>query len=63
MNVYLIFILILSRFGLAKKPPLVEYKVVGNGKYVRSEIEGSWQLVFTFVRGDGTRLQYEQRHI
>ena len=51
------------KFWLSKKASIVEYKVVGNGKYVKSEIEGSWQLVFTFVRGDVNRLQYEQRHI
>lgn len=51
-----------TKFWLGKKSPVVEYKVLGNGKYIRSEIEDTSQAVFTFVRGDGNRLQYEQRH-
>ena len=30
-------------------------------KYVKSEIEGCCMVVFTFVRGTGNRMQYEQR--
>ena len=45
------------RFWLAKRNPIVEFKLIG-GKYVRSEIEDGHQLVFNFVRGDGNRWSY-----
>ena len=47
-------------YWLTKKSTIVEYKLIG-GKYVKSEIEGCCMVVFTFVRGTGNRIQYEQR--
>ena len=46
------------RFWLAKRSPIVEYKLIGD-KYVRSEIEDGYQVVFTFVRRDGNKHQYQ----
>ena len=46
------------KFSLGKKSPIVECKVVGRGKYVKSEIDDNSQVVLTFVRGDGNSLQY-----
>ena len=35
----------------------MEFKYIG-GKYIKSEIEDSFMLVFNFVRGDGNKTQY-----
>lgn len=48
------------KFWLGKKSPITEYKIIGNGKLLTCVIEDTTQLVFTFVRGDGNRFQYEQ---
>lgn len=51
-----------TTFWLSKKSSVVEFKVLGDGKYIQSEIEDTYQVIFTFVRGDGNRTQYNQRH-
>ena len=48
------------RFWLMMKAPIIEYKLIG-GRYIRSEIEESCQLVFMFVRGDGNKHEYANR--
>lgn len=50
------------RFWLIRKAPITEYKLIG-GKYFRSEIEDKMQLVFTFVRGDGNRFEYQSSRV
>jgi len=45
------------KYWLSKKSSIVEYKYIG-AKYIKSEIEDSHMLVFTFVRGDGNKIQY-----
>ena len=45
---------------LSKRNPIMEFKYIG-GKFVRSEIEGLYALVLTFVRGDGNKRQYISR--
>ena len=40
--------------------PIVEFKFIGN-KYVRSELEDGYQVVFNFVRGDSNRRGYMNR--
>jgi len=45
------------KYWLSKKSSIVEYKCIG-AKYIKSEIEDSHMLVFTFVRGDGNKIQY-----
>ena len=42
------------RTRLMNRSPIVEYKFIGN-KYVRSELEDGYQVVFNFVHGDGNR--------
>ena len=49
------------RFWLARRNPIQEFKVIG-GKYIKSEIEDNFYLVFTFVRGDGNRHNYATRN-
>lgn len=51
-----------TAFWLSKKSSVVEYKKLGDGKYIKSEIEDTPQVIFTFVRGDGNKIQYNQRH-
>ena len=51
------------KFWLARKSPIVEYKFVGHGKLLKSVIEDTTQVVFTFVRGDGNKHQYEHTNI
>ena len=46
------------RFWLTKRNPIVEFKLIGD-KYVRSEIEDGYQVIFTFVRGDGNGFGYK----
>ena len=46
------------RFWLTKRNPVVGFKLIGN-KYVRSEIEDGYRVVFTFVCGDGNRFGYK----
>lgn len=46
------------RFWLKKRKPIVEFKLSGD-KYVISEIDDGYQVVFTFVRGDGNRCGYK----
>lgn len=41
--------------------PIEEYKYIGD-KYVKSEIEDSCFAVFTFIRGDGNKRQYQERN-
>ena len=48
------------KLWLGKKSPIVKYKLFG-AKYVKTEIEDHCLVVFTFVRGTGNRIQYEQR--
>ena len=38
----------------------MEFKYIGE-KFVRSETEGLYALVLTFVRGDGNKRQYISR--
>ena len=45
------------KYCLSKKSSIVEYKYIG-AKCIKSEIEDSHMLVFTFVRGDGNKTQY-----
>ena len=45
------------KYWLSQRNSIVEYKYIG-GKYVKSEIEDSHFVVFSFVRGDGNRGQY-----
>ena len=45
------------RYWLTKRNTVVEFKYIG-GKYIKSEIEDSFMLVFNFVRGDGNKTQY-----
>lgn len=47
------------RFWLASRNPIVEFKLIGD-KYIRSEIDGGHQVVFTFVRGDSNRKGYKE---
>ena len=49
------------RYWLMNRSPIVEYKFIGN-KYVRSELEDGYQVVFNFVRGDGNRRGYMNRN-
>lgn len=49
------------RFWLSRGTPIQEFKVVGR-KYIRSEIEDSLCVVFTFVRGDGNKHGYATRN-
>lgn len=51
------------KFCLARKSPIVEYKFVGHGKLLKSVIEDTTQVVFTFVRGDGNKHQYKHTNI
>jgi hypothetical protein len=51
------------KFWLARKSPIIEYKFVGHGKVLKSVIEDTTQVVFTFVRGDGNKSQYEHTNI
>ena len=46
---------------LTKKASIEEYKFIG-GQLVKSEIEDNYNLVFSFVRGDGNKRQYMQRN-
>ena len=48
------------RYWMTKKTPIKEYQYIG-GKFVKCEIEDSYLLVFSFVRGDGNRRQYLER--
>ena len=48
------------KYWLSKRNPIMEFKYIG-GKFVRSEIEGLYALVLTFVRGDGNKRQYISR--
>lgn len=48
------------KYWLSKKSNIVEYKLIG-GKYAKTEIEGCCMMIFTFVRGTGNKVQYEQR--
>lgn len=48
------------QYWLTKRNPIMEFKYIG-GKFVRSEIEGLYALVLTFVRGDGNKRQYISR--
>ena len=50
-----------ARYWITKKTPVKEHKYVG-GKLVKSEIEDTSILVFTFVRGDGNRRSYMERN-
>ena len=43
-----------------KRSLIVEFKFIGN-KYVRSELEDGYQVVFNFVPGDGKRWGYMNR--
>ena len=49
------------RYWLTKKASIEEYKFIG-GQLVKSEIEDNYNLVFSFVRGDGNKRQYMQRN-
>ena len=49
------------RYWLTKKASIDEYKFIG-GQLVKSEIEDNYNLVFSFVRGDGNKRQYMQRN-
>ena len=50
-----------ARYWVTKKSPVQEYKYIG-GKLIKSEIEDTLMVVFTFVRGDGNRRQYMERN-
>ena len=47
------------RFWMSKRAAIEEFKYIG-GKLVKCEIEDSFFFVFTFVRGDGNRRQYQE---
>lgn len=49
------------KFWMGKRSPIIEYKLIGKEKYVKTEVEDCSYVVFTFVRGDGNSLQYQQR--
>ena len=49
------------RYWIKRKAPLVEYRLTG-GKFVRNEIEDGFQLILTFVRGDGNQEEYKNRN-
>ncbi len=46
------------RSWLTKRRLIVEFKLMGN-KYIRNEIEDAYQVVFTFVCGDGNSNGYK----
>ena len=48
------------RYWLMNRSSIVEFKFIGN-KYVRSELEDGYQVVFNFVRGDGNRRGHNRR--
>ena len=49
------------RYWIKRKAPIVEYRLIG-GKFVRNEIEDGFQLILTFVRGDGNQEEYKNRN-
>ena len=46
------------KFWLTKRKPIIEFKLMGN-KYIKTEIDDGYQVVFTFVRGDGNSNGYK----
>ena len=46
------------RFWLTKRKPIIEFKLMGN-KNIKTEIDDGYQVVFTFVRGDGNSNGYK----
>ena len=49
-----------TKYWLTRKASIKEFKIIG-GKLVKTEIEGCCMVVFTFVRGTGNRVQYQDR--
>lgn len=48
------------QFWTRKKSPITEFKII-SGVPVESQIERELVFVFSFVRGDGNKLDYERR--
>ena len=53
--------MILSDTGSPKKVSIGDYKFIG-GQLVKCEIEDNYNLVFSFVLGDGNKRQYMQKN-